>query len=74
MKKSDYFFNNSKYRLQKKLNEVRVAIISGTKDKLPQLFIELECEQKKFEEEYVIRKRIYSVFKYYELGKCIDTQ
>ncbi|WP_252895560.1 hypothetical protein [Photobacterium phosphoreum] len=48
MKKSDRSVNALKYQLQKKLDEVRVAIISGANEKLPQLFIELEYEQKKF--------------------------
>lgn len=42
-----------KYQLQKKLQEVRVTILCGNKEKLPQLLIELESEQKKFEQSYL---------------------
>ena len=74
MKKSDRSVNALKYQLQKKLDEVRVAIISGANEKLPQLFIELEYEQKKFEEVYVIRKRFYHVFKHYVLSRSPDNR
>ncbi len=67
MKTVDYFkINHPKYRLQKKLDEIRHTIISGTQEKLPQLFTELENEQKKFEEAYIVRWRIYTFFKHYK--------
>ncbi|WP_156734952.1 hypothetical protein [Photobacterium aquimaris] len=56
MKTSILITKKVKYQLQKKLQEVRVAILCGNKEKLPQLLIELESEQKKFEQSYSKKK------------------
>lgn len=47
-----FAINKDKYRLQKKLKEIRVAILTGDK-KLPRLFIELKAEQERFEKTYL---------------------
>ena len=52
MEKVNFTFNKDKYRLQKKLNEIRGAIISGDKN-LPRLLIELKAEQERFEKMYM---------------------
>ncbi|SMY34255.1 hypothetical protein [Photobacterium andalusiense] len=52
MEKVGFDINKDKYRLHNKLKEIRVAILTGDK-KLPQLFIELEAEQKRFEKMYL---------------------
>ena len=53
----DYFLNDMRLRLIEKLNEVRRTIISGDKNRMVQVLVELELYQKTFESLYEKRNK-----------------